>query len=109
MIDCLLADMDCLDCSVGACFRERAVQAESVGVSSHSPLMDILRRHPQSVALLEGWSIGFPAAGERPSRALGLDAIWAAVTHQPATSFFTCRPILQYQQTDKNIFRIVPW
>ena len=59
MIDCLLADMDCLDCSVGACFRERAVQAESVGISSHSPLMGILRRHPQSVALLEGWSIGF--------------------------------------------------
>ncbi len=31
LIDCLLADMDCLDCPVGACSRERAMQTEGVG------------------------------------------------------------------------------
>ena len=35
LIDCLLADMDCLDCPVGACSRERAMQTEGVGVSPH--------------------------------------------------------------------------
>ena len=35
LIGCLLADMDCLVCPVGACSRERAVQAEGVGVSPH--------------------------------------------------------------------------
>ncbi len=29
------ADMDRLDCAVGACSRERAVQTEGVGVSPH--------------------------------------------------------------------------
>ena len=78
--------MDCLDCSVGTCSRERAVQADDAGVSprcsvalpSWSAFDVILQR--QGVASLEGWSaerVGRvypdPAVGERPPRALGLD------------------------------------
>ena len=67
----------------GEVVRERAVQAEGVGVSPHcsvAPLISSLRRHPDGVASLEGWSIGCegwlpwePAAGERPPRTPGLD------------------------------------
>ena len=79
MIDCLLADMDCLDCPVGACSRERAVQADNAGASppcsvalpSWSAFDVILQR--QGVASLEGWSAGCVGVGERPPRALGLD------------------------------------
>ena len=80
------ADMDCLDCSVGACSRERAVQADNAGVSPRCSValpswsaFDLILQG-QGVASLEGWSAGCagrvhpdPAVGERPPRALGLD------------------------------------
>ena len=99
MIDCLLADMDCLDCPVGACSRERAEQTDNVGVSPRCSValpswfaFDVILQG-QGVASLEGWSTGcvgrvhlVPAAGERPPRALGLDlSLPSGMMHVPGT------------------------
>ena len=93
------ADMDCLDCPVGACSRERAEQTDNVGVSPRCSValpswfaFDVILQG-QGVASLEGWSTGCvgrvhpdPAAGERPSRALGLDlSLPSGMMHVPGT------------------------